>query len=305
MKITENLITYRLKLKNVPGTLGTAISAIGKIGGSMGNIQIIKADKEYKIRDLSVYISSDKQAKDIANALSAIGKDLVEIISVKDKVFELHEKGKIFLSNRISITTFEDLSRVYTPGVAKICVAIKERPELAKEYTIIKNTVAVVTDGTAVLGLGDIGPVAGMPVMEGKAMLFKAFGGIDAFPILLNTKDVDEIVRTVINIAPTFGGINLEDISAPRCFEVEERLKASLKIPVFHDDQHGTAVVCLAALINALKVVKKRLEHVSIVISGAGAAGTSITKILLSAGAKNIVVCDTAGIIYKYRKISI
>jgi len=227
MKITENLITYRLKLKNVPGTLGTAISAIGKIGGSMGNIQIIKADKEYKIRDLSVYISSDKQAKDIANALSAIGKDLVEIISVKDKVFELHEKGKIFLSNRISITTFEDLSRVYTPGVAKICVAIKERPELAKEYTIIKNTVAVVTDGTAVLGLGDIGPVAGMPVMEGKAMLFKAFGGIDAFPILLNTKDVDEIVRTVINIAPTFGGINLEDISAPRCFEVEERLKAS------------------------------------------------------------------------------
>ena len=302
MKITENLITYRLKLKNVPGTLGTAISAIGKIGGSMGNIQIIKADKEYKIRDLSVYISSDKQAKDIANALSAIGKDLVEIISVKDKVFELHEKGKIFLSNRISITTFEDLSRVYTPGVAKICVAIKERPELAKEYTIIKNTVAVVTDGTAVLGLGDIGPVAGMPVMEGKAMLFKAFGGIDAFPILLNTKDVDEIVRTVINIAPTFGGINLEDISAPRCFEVEERLKASLKIPVFHDDQHGTAVVCLAALINALKVVKKRLENVSIVISGAGAAGTSITKILLSAGAKNIVVCDTAGIIYKNRK---
>jgi malate dehydrogenase (oxaloacetate-decarboxylating) len=279
MKITENLITYRLKLKNVPGTLGTAISAIGKIGGSMSNIQIIKADKEYKIRDLSVYISSDKQAKDIANALSVIGKDLVEIISVKDKVFELHEKGKIFLSNRINITTFEDLSRVYTPGVAKICMAIKERPELAKDYTIIKNTVAVVTDGTAVLGLGDIGPVAGMPVMEGKAMLFKAFGGIDAFPILLNTKDVDEIVRTVINIAPTFGGINLEDISAPRCFEVEERLKASLKIPVFHDDQHGTAVVCLAALINALKVVKKRLENVSIVISGAGAAGTSIIKI--------------------------
>jgi len=181
-------------------------------------------------------------------------------------------------------------------------MAIHERPELPKEYTIIKNTVAVITDGTAVLGLGDIGPVAGMPVMEGKAMLFKAFGGIDAFPILLNTKDVDEIVNTVINIAPTFGGINLEDISAPRCFEIEKRLKAALKIPVLQDDQHGTAVVCLAGLINALKVVGKKIESVSIVISGTGAAGTSIAKILLNAGAKNIVVCDTAGIIYKGRK---
>ena len=160
----------------------------------------------------------------------------------------------------------------------------------------------VITEGTAVHGFGDIGPVAGMPVMEGKAMLFKAFGNIDAFPILLNTKDVDEIVNTVINIAPTFGGINLEDISAPRCFEIEKRLKAALKIPVFHDDQHGTAVVCLAGLINALKVVGKKIENVSIVISGAGAAGTSIAKILLNAGAKNIVVCDTAGIIYKGRK---
>ncbi|MEK7291614.1 MAG: malic enzyme-like NAD(P)-binding protein [Planctomycetota bacterium] len=210
----------------------------------------------------------------------------------------------MYLNNRISITTFEDLSRVYTPGVAKVCKAIQERPELAKEYTIIKNTVAVVTDGTAVLGLGDIGPVAGMPVMEGKAMLFKAFGNIDAFPILLDTKNVDEIVKTVINIAPTFGGINLEDISAPRCFEVEKRLKESLKIPVFHDDQHGTAVVCFAGLINALKVVGKKIENTAIVISGAGAAGTSIAKILLSAGAKNIVVCDTAGIIYKGRKIN-
>ena len=304
MKLTENLVTFRLRLKNIPGTLGMVLTTIGKQGGNMGNVQIIKADKEFKIRDLGVYVSTDKQIKEITNALSAIGKDVVEVISVKDKVFELHEKGKIYLNNRISITTFEDLSRVYTPGVAKVCKAIQERPELAKEYTIIKNTVAVVTDGTAVLGLGDIGPVAGMPVMEGKAMLFKAFGNIDAFPILLDTKNVDEIVKTVINIAPTFGGINLEDISAPRCFEVEKRLRESLKIPVFHDDQHGTAVVCFAGLINALKVVGKKIENIAIVISGAGAAGTSIAKILLSAGAKNIVVCDTAGIIYKGRKIN-
>ncbi|MFN3532618.1 MAG: NAD-dependent malic enzyme [Candidatus Brocadia sp.] len=304
MKLAENLVTFRLRLKNIPGTLGKALTAIGKQGGSMGNIQIIKADKEFKIRDLAVYVSTDKQVKEIMDALSAIGKDVVEVLSVKDKVFELHEKGKIFLCNRISITTFEDLSRVYTPGVAKVCKAIQERPELAMEYTIIKNTVAVVTDGTAILGLGDIGPVAGMPVMEGKAMLFKAFGNIDAFPILLNTKDVDEIVKTIITIAPTFGGINLEDISAPRCFEVEKRLKAALNIPVFHDDQHGTAVVCLAGLINALKVVGKKIEDISVVISGAGAAGTSIAKILLSAGAKNIVVCDTSGIIYKGRTIN-
>ena len=302
MKLAENLVTFRLRLKNVPGTLGKALTTIGKFGGSMGNVQIIKADKEFKIRDLAVYVSTDKQVKEIMDALSAIGKDLVDVLSVKDKVFELHEKGKIFLSNRISITTFEDLSRVYTPGVAKVCKAIQERPELAMEYTIIKNTVAVITDGTAILGLGDIGPVAGMPVMEGKAMLFKAFGNIDAFPILLNTRDVDEIIKTVINIAPTFGGINLEDISAPRCFEVEKRLKEALNIPVFHDDQHGTAVVCLAGLINALKVVRKKIENISIVISGAGAAGISIAKILLSAGAKNIVVCDTSGIIYKDRK---
>lgn len=304
MKLTENLVTFRLRLKNIPGTLGMVLTTIGKQGGNMGNVQIIKADKEFKIRDLGVYVSTDRQIKEILNAISAIGKDTVEVISVKDKVFELHEKGKIYLNNRISITTFEDLSRVYTPGVAKICKAIQERPELAKEYTIIKNTVAVITDGTAVLGLGDIGPVAGMPVMEGKAMLFKAFGNIDAFPILLNTKNVDEIVKTVINIAPTFGGINLEDISAPRCFEVEKRLKESLKIPVFHDDQHGTAIVCFAGLINALKVVGKKIENIAIVISGAGAAGTSIAKILLGAGVKNIVVCDTAGIIYKGRKIN-
>lgn len=303
MRLANNLVTFRLKLKNVPGTLGMVITIIGKSGGIMGNIQIIKAEKTFKIRDLAAYISTDEQVKDITNALFTMGKDLVEVISVKDKVFELHEKGKIFISNRIDITTFEDLSRVYTPGVARVCKAIQEQPQLAREYTIIKNTVAIITDGTAILGLGDIGPVAGMPVMEGKSMLFKAFGDIDAFPILLNSKDVDEIVKTIITIAPTFGGINLEDISAPRCFDVERRLKESLTIPVFHDDQHGTAVVCLAGLMNALKIVGKKRENISIVISGAGAAGTSIAKILLRAGVENIIVCDTAGSIYKNRNM--
>lgn len=301
MRIVENLVTFRLRLKNSPGTLGKALTVIGKSGGSMGNIQIIQADKDFKIRDLAVYVSTDEQVQEIVAALSALGRDVVEVIAVKDKVFELHEKGKIYLSNRISITTFEDLSRVYTPGVAKVCRAIQTRPELAREYTIIRNTVAVVTDGTAILGLGDIGPVAGMPVMEGKAMLFKAFGNIDAFPILVNTKDTEEIIKTVVNISPTFGGINLEDISAPRCFEIERRLKEVLPIPVFHDDQHGTAVVCLAGLLNALRVVGKKIENVSTVISGAGAAGISIAQMLIGAGAKGIVVCDTSGIIYKGR----
>ncbi len=302
MRIVENLVTFRLRLKNSPGTLGKALTVIGKSGGSMGNIQIIKADKDFKIRDLAVYVNTDEQVQEIVDALSALGRDVVEVIAVKDKVFELHEKGKIYLSNRISITTFEDLSRVYTPGVAKVCKAIQVRPELAREYTIIRNTVAIVTDGTAILGLGDIGPVAGMPVMEGKAMLFKAFGNIDAFPILVNTKDTEEIIKTVVNISATFGGINLEDISAPRCFEIERRLKEILPIPVFHDDQHGTAVVCLAGLLNALKVVKKKIENVSTVISGAGAAGVSIAQMLIGAGAKDIVVCDTSGIIYKGRE---
>jgi malate dehydrogenase (oxaloacetate-decarboxylating) len=301
MRLTNNLVTFRLKLKNVPSTLGMVITTIGKSGGIMGNIQIIKAEKTFKIRDLAVYVNTDEQVENITNALLTIGKDLIEVISVKDKVFELHEKGKIFIGNRIDIKTFEDLSRVYTPGVARVCKAIQEQPQLAREYTIIKNTVAIITDGTAILGLGDIGPVAGMPVMEGKSMLFKAFGDIDAFPILLNSKDVDEIVKTITTIAPTFGGINIEDISAPRCFEVERRLKESLTIPVFHDDQHGTAVVCLAGLMNALKVVGKKRENISIVISGAGAAGTSIAKILLRAGVKNTIVCDTAGSIYKNR----
>src|SRR3990167_720890 len=217
---------------------------------------------------------------------------------------QAHQKarGKIAVIGKLPINNREDLSIAYTPGVAGPALAIAKNTKLAYDLTATKNGVAIVSDGSAVLGLGNIGPEGALPVMEGKAVLFKRFANIDGFPIVLSTQNIDEIVAAVKAIAPTFGGINLEDISAPRCFEIEKRLKAALQIPVFHDDQHGTAVVCLAGLINALKVVGKKIENISIVISGAGAAGTSIAKILLNAGAKNIVVCDTAGIIYKGRK---
>jgi malate dehydrogenase (oxaloacetate-decarboxylating) len=225
----------------------------------------------------------------------------IKLISVSDKVFLLHLGGKISVTPKMKIQTREALSRAYTPGVARVCNSIHQHPRTAFNLTIKSNTIAVVTDGTAVLGLGDIGPEASLPVMEGKAMLFKEFGGVDAFPICLGTKDVDEIVRTVVAIAPTFGGINLEDISAPRCFEVERRLIEALDIPVFHDDQHGTAVVVLAALINALKVIHKDMGEIRVVMLGSGAAGISCAKILLNAGVKSIVACDRTGIIYRGR----
>lgn len=220
------------------------------------------------------------------------------------EALELHakNKGKIEVISKVPLKDAKDLSLAYTPGVAEPCKKIKENPDLIYEYTAKGRMIAVVTDGSAVLGLGNIGAAAGMPVMEGKAVLFKNFGGVDAFPICLATQDVDEIVETVKRIAPTFGGINLEDISAPRCFEVEKRLKQELDIPVFHDDQHGTAVVVLAAAINALKIVNKDIKDVKVVISGAGAAGVAITKLLLSAGAADVIVCDSKGIIYRGRE---
>jgi malate dehydrogenase (oxaloacetate-decarboxylating) len=218
-----------------------------------------------------------------------------------EESLKLHEenKGKIEVVSKVAVETRDDLSIAYTPGVAEPCRKINENPENVYKYTAKGNLVAVVTDGTAVLGLGDIGPMAAMPVMEGKAILFKEFGGVDAFPICLATKDVDEIVNTVKMIAPTFGGINLEDISAPRCFEIEEKLKKILDIPVFHDDQHGTAIVVLAGLINALKVVDKKMENIKVVVNGAGAAGTAIAKLLLSAGVRNLIACDKVGILYR------
>ncbi len=219
----------------------------------------------------------------------------------EDPIFALHRGGKMEVAATVPLRNAEDLAMSYTPGVAKVCEAIAADPEAAHEYTWVSNTVAVITDGTAVLGLGDIGPAASMPVMEGKAVLFKQFGGVDAIPVALATKDVDEIVETIVRLAPTFGGINLEDISSPRCFEIERQLIERLDIPVFHDDQHGTAVVVLAALLNALRLTDRDMSDIKIVISGAGAAGVAITKILLSAGARKIAVVDRSGVIHDSR----
>jgi len=219
-----------------------------------------------------------------------------------DPVFDLHVGGKMAIAATASVNDRESLSKAYTPGVARVCTAIAENPELAETYTWVPNTVAVVTDGTAVLGLGDIGPAAAMPVMEGKAVLFKEFGGVDSIPICLDTTDVDEIVETVVRMAPSFGGINLEDISAPRCFEIEDRLKARLDIPVFHDDQHGTAVVTLAALVNALELTGRKPEETRVVIQGAGAAGVAVAKILLEYGIKDLAVLDRKGVLHSSRE---
>lgn len=225
-------------------------------------------------------------------------------MSIYEESLKFHEekRGKIEVIARAEVSTSQDLSLAYTPGVAQPCLEIQKDPDKAYIYTRKWNTVAVASDGTAVLGLGDIGPLGSLPVMEGKAVLFKTFGDVDAFPIILDTKDVDEIVETLVRIAPSFGGINLEDIGAPRCFEIERKLKARLDIPVFHDDQHGTAVVTLAGLINALKIVNKKLGDLKVIVNGAGAAGVAVTKLLISSGVKNIIMCDRKGIIYKGRE---
>lgn len=220
-------------------------------------------------------------------------------MNIMEQSLELHKqlKGKIEIKSKVDVKTKADLALVYTPGVARSCLAIKDNPELAYTLTGKNNTVAVISDGTAVLGLGDIGPLGAMPVLEGKCVLFKEFAGVNAIPIVLDTKDTEELIKTITHLAPTFGGINLEDISAPRCFEIERRLKETLDIPVFHDDQHGTAIACGAALLNALKLVKKNIDAVRIVINGAGSAGIAITNFLAELGAKNIVVCDIGGIL--------
>jgi malate dehydrogenase (oxaloacetate-decarboxylating) len=292
-------ITLRLRLANKPGTLGKVTSAIGIAGGNIGAIDIVEAGSNQLVRDITVAAGNDIHAKAIAQAVEAL--EDVTVINVSDRVFLLHIGGKIEIKSKIPIQTRADLSRAYTPGVARVCTAIAEDPSKVFNLTIKRNTVAVVTDGTAVLGLGDIGPAAALPVMEGKAMLFKEFAGIDAFPICLDTKDVDEIVRTVKAISPGFGGINLEDIAAPRCFEVERRLREELDIPVFHDDQHGTAVVVLAAAINALKIVGKKMEDIKVVVTGTGAAGTACAKMLMAAGVRNLIGCDLHGVIYHER----
>ena len=292
-------ITIRLHIRNRPGSLGRLTTAIGRIGGDIGAVDIVHVGQDVLTRDLTVNAASVEHGDEIVAAIRAV--DGVEVINVSDRTFLMHLGGKIEVTSKVPLNTRADLSMAYTPGVARVCDAIHADREKAFTLTIKKNTVAVVSDGTAVLGLGDIGPFAAMPVMEGKAMLFKEFGGVDAFPICLDTKDPDEIVRAVKAIAPGFGGINLEDISAPRCFEIEERLRRELDIPVFHDDQHGTAVVVLAALINALKLVGKRMTDIRIVVSGVGAAGVACSNIMMAAGVRHIVGCDREGIIYRGR----
>lgn len=293
-------LTLRVKIHNQPGKLGEITTAIGRVGGDIGAIDIVSAGKDFLIRDITVNAYSEQHDEEIVEAVGLI--DGVEVINSSDKTFLIHLGGKIEVTSKIPLKTRADLSMAYTPGVGRVCLAIQKDPEKAFNLTIKKNTVAIVSDGTAVLGLGDIGPAAAMPVMEGKAQLFKEFGGVDAFPICLNTKDPYEIVQTIKNISVAFGGINLEDISAPRCFEIEDRLKEELDIPVFHDDQHGTAVVVLAALINALKIVGKKMENIKVVVNGIGAAGVACSKIVMAAGVKNIVGCDTSGALYEGRK---
>ncbi len=292
-------LTIRVKLLNRPGSLGRLTTAIGRAHGDIGAVDIVHVDHGVLTRDITVNASSVAHGEAIVAAISAV--DGVEVIHVSDRTFLIHLGGKIEVTSKVPLKTRADLSMAYTPGVARICDAIFRDPEAAYALTIKKNTVAVVSDGTAVLGLGDIGPAAAMPVMEGKAMLFKEFGGIDAFPICLDTKDPDEIVRIVKAIAPGFGGINLEDISAPRCFEIERRLREELDIPVFHDDQHGTAVVVLAALLNALRIVNKRIADLKVVVSGIGAAGAACTRMVMAAGVRNIIGCDRGGIIHRGR----
>ncbi|HEX6715703.1 MAG TPA: malic enzyme-like NAD(P)-binding protein [Pyrinomonadaceae bacterium] len=293
-------LTLRVRLSSRAGSLGELTMAIGRAGGDIGAIDIVTVGNNYIIRDITVSSVSSVHGEQIVEAVKDV--DGVELLQVSDPTFLMHLGGKIEVVSKVPLKTRADLSMAYTPGVARICDAIYKEPDKVFNLTIKKNTVAIVTDGTAVLGLGDIGPAAALPVMEGKAMLFKEFGGVDAFPICLNTKDPDEIVQTVKAISTVFGGINLEDISAPRCFQIEERLREELDIPVFHDDQHGTAVVVLAALINALKLVGKQMSDIKVVVNGVGAAGVACTKIIMAAGIQNIVGCDQTGALYRGRR---
>ncbi|MGZ4638729.1 MAG: malic enzyme-like NAD(P)-binding protein [Actinomycetes bacterium] len=292
-------ITVRLEVPARGNAVSQLTTAVEHSGGVVTALDVTGSGRERLRIDVTCAASDTSHAEQLAEALARV--EGVVILKVSDRTFLMHLGGKIEIAPKVPIRNRDDLSMIYTPGVARVCLAIAENPEDARRLTIKRNMVAVVTDGSAVLGLGNLGAIAALPVMEGKAALFKRFAGIDAFPICLDTQDVDEIVRTVQLIAPVFAGINLEDISAPRCFEVERRLRELLDIPVFHDDQHGTAIVVLAALLNALKVVGKRLADVRIVMSGAGAAGMAILTVLLEAGARDVVVADKDGVIHRDR----
>jgi malate dehydrogenase (oxaloacetate-decarboxylating) len=285
--------TLRVHLDDRPGAFADLARAIADAEGSLDAIDLVRIEGHRKVRDVTVVATDADHAARIVAAVRAVPG--IEVEHASDRTFLLHLGGKIHVESNTPLRTRDDLSMAYTPGVARVCQAIAADPPAVWNLTIKRNTVAVVTDGTAVLGLGDIGPEAALPVMEGKAMLFREFGGIDAWPVCLSTTDPDEIVAAVAAIAPVFGGINLEDIAAPRCFEIERRLDEALDIPVFHDDQHGTAIVVLAALLNALRVVGKRLEDVKIVVTGVGAAGIAVSEMLLEAGARNLIGCDRRG----------
>jgi len=289
-------ITIRLEAPAKNTAVSELTSIIELAGGSVTAVDVNHSDAERVRVDLTCACTNSEHAAEIVESLKKV--EGVVVGKVSDRTFLAHLGGKLTIESKLPIRNRDDLSLIYTPGVARICEAIAKDPKDARRLTIKRNTIAVVTDGSAVLGLGNIGPLAALPVMEGKAALFKRFANIDAFPICLDTQDTDEIVRTVKAIAPVFAGINLEDISAPRCFEIEARLRAELDIPVFHDDQHGTAIVCLAALRNALKVVGKKIEDVQLVMSGAGAAGTAVLKLLFAAGLRHATVADQRGIIH-------
>lgn len=295
MSIATTMI-IRLEIRKAEATFGDVASRLAAAGGDIVAIDVIRGGKDVTTRDLTVNVQ-DAANEEIISVLKNMAG--IKVINVSDRTFLAHLGGKIEVTPKMPIKNREDLSLVYTPGVARVCKAIAEDPSKAYSLTMKRNTVAVVTDGTAVLGLGDIGPEAAMPVMEGKAMLFKQLADIDAFPLCLDTKVPEEIIQIVKAVAPGFGGINLEDISSPRCFEIERRLSAELDIPVFHDDQHGTAVVALAGLLNALQVVDKTIEDSRIVVVGIGAAGVSICRLLLAAGAKQIYAVDRAGILHR------
>ena len=301
---TAPSVSYSMTVRLEVPASGTAVSqlttAVESSGGSVTGLDVTASGHEKLRIDVTIAATSTAHADEIVEKLRGI--EGVVLGKVSDRTFLMHLGGKIEMQSKHPIRNRDDLSMIYTPGVARVCLAIAENPEDARRLTIKRNSVAVVTDGSAVLGLGNIGPKAALPVMEGKAALFKRFAGIDAWPLCLDTQDTDAIVEIVKAIAPGFAGINLEDISAPRCFEIEARLREALDIPVFHDDQHGTAIVVLAALTNALRVVGKAIEDVRVVMSGAGAAGTAILKLLIAAGVKHAVVADIHGVVHAGRE---
>jgi malate dehydrogenase (oxaloacetate-decarboxylating) len=291
--------TIRVHLQDRPGAFADLARAIADAGGLLDAIDLVRVEPGTKVRDVTVLATDADHAERIVAAVRALPG--IDVEAASDRTFLLHLGGKIHVEGNVPLKTRDDLSMAYTPGVARVCQRIAEDRDAAWNLTIKRNTVAVVSDGSAVLGLGNIGPEAAMPVMEGKALLFKEFAGVDAWPICLDTQDVDGIVAAVQAIAPGFGGINLEDISGPRCFEIEDRLRASLDIPVFHDDQHGTAVVVLAAFLNALRLVDKKPEDVKVVVTGVGAAGIAVSRTLMAAGVRNLVACDREGALTRDR----